>query len=374
MPRAKAQPDPALGLYRILDDDGRLVGRRPEGLSDAELIRMYRAMRFQRLVDERMLTLQRQGRIGFYGAATGQEAAVIASGIVFEPRDWVFPALREGGVALLRGHPFDQYVAQLFGNSHDAVKGRQMPCHYSDAAAHYVSLSSPIATQLPQAVGAAHAAKLRRTGAVVVGYMGDGATSEGDFHVAMNFASVYTLPVVLFCANNQWAISVPWDRQTASKTIAVKARAYGMEGIRVDGNDALAVWEVTKRAADKARRGEGPTFIEALTYRIGAHSTSDDPTRYRDESITEQWKKKDPIARLRRHLIDGDLWSDAAEEAFVTEQEALIRRTITEQEALPGPDVRTLFDDVYAEPLRPQREQRAELLRALTAIGPRRGA
>lgn len=363
--------DPALGLHRLLDDEGALVGERPAGLSDEELLRIYRAMRFQRLVDDRMLTLQRQGRIGFYGAATGQEAAVIASGAVFEPRDWIFPALREGGVALLRGYPFELYVAQLFGNRRDAVKGRQMPCHYSDPAHHYVSLSSPIATQLPQAVGAAHAAKLRKTGAVVVGYMGDGATSEGDFHVAMTFATVYRLPIVLFCANNQWAISVPWDRQTASATIAVKARAYGMEGVRVDGNDALAVWQVTKAAADKARRGDGPTFVEALTYRVGAHSTSDDPSRYRDESITEQWKRKDPIARLRRFVVDAGLWDEAREQAFVTEQEALIRRTVQEQEALPAPEVRTLFDDVYEEPLRLQREQRTELLRALAAAGPR---
>ena len=369
MARAKAKPapDPALGLHRILDDEGALVGQRPDGLDDAEVVRIYRAMRFQRLVDERMLTLQRQGRIGFYGAATGQEAAVIASGAAFEARDWVFPALREGGVALLRGYPFDQYVAQLFGNQHDAVKGRQMPCHYSDTATHYVSLSSPIATQLPQAVGAAHAAKLRKTGAVVIGYMGDGATSEGDFHVAMNFASVYRLPVVLFCANNQWAISLPWERQTASETIAVKAKAYGVEGVRVDGNDALAVWQVTKAAADKARRGDGPTFIEALTYRIGAHSTSDDPSRYRDESITEQWRQKDPIARLRRFATDAGLWDDDRELTFVTEQEALIRQVVTEQEALPPPDVRTLFEDVYEEPLRTQREQRTELLRALKA-------
>jgi pyruvate dehydrogenase E1 component alpha subunit/2-oxoisovalerate dehydrogenase E1 component alpha subunit len=228
-----------------------------------------------------------------------------------------------------------------------------------------VTLSSPIATQVPQAVGAAHAAKIRKDGAVVIAYMGDGATSEGDFHVAMTFAGQLHLPVVLFCANNQWAISVPWDKQTKSATIAVKARAYGIPGVRVDGNDALAVWEVTRQAVDKARRGDGPTFIEALTYRIGAHSTSDDPSRYRDESITEQWKQRDPITRLYAYLCELGLWSEEREAAFVAERDALIRKTVAEQETLAGPDVRSLFEDVYAEPPWHLREQQAELLRAM---------
>ena len=366
----KPAQDPALSLERILDEEGRLVGERPGGLDDAALLRMYRAMRFQRLLDDRMLTLQRQGRIGFYGACTGQEATVFGSGMALEPHDWVFPALREGGVALLRGYPLEDYVAQLFGSRNDKTKGRQMPCHYCDAERRFVSVSSPIGTQLTQAIGAAHAARIRHDDAVVIGYLGDGATSSGDFHVAMRFAGAQRLPVVLLCANNQWAISVPWDKQTASRTIAVKARAYGMEGVRVDGNDALAVYDATRRAVDKARAGGGPTFIEALTYRLGAHSTSDDPSRYRDEAITEQWRGRDPIERLRKLLGALGVWDDAREEKLCSESNLMIRKTIDEQEGQPAPGPRTLFEDVYAQVPTHLREQSAELLRTLTMGGP----
>ena len=279
--KTKKIGDP-LKAFQILSDDGKTLKKRPASLTDEDLVSLYQKMRFQRLVDDRMLTLQRQGRISFYGACTGQEAAVIGSGFALQEQDWVFPALREGGIALMRGLSFDDYVAQLFGNGLDPGLGRQMPCHYSSRAANYVSLSSPIGNQIPQAVGAAMASQIQEKSDVVVGYMGDGATSEGDFHVAMNFAGLYELPIVLFCQNNQWAISLPSSKQTASKSIAIKAKSYGFEGVLVDGNDALAVYEVTRKAIEKARSGGGPTFIEALTYRIGAHSTSDDPSRYRD--------------------------------------------------------------------------------------------
>ena len=201
-------PDVNVELFRILGEDSVLHGERPAALSDEMLVTMYRHMRFIRLVDERMLTLQRQGRISFYGACTGQEVAVIGSGMALEARDWVYPALREGGVALLRGFEFEDYVAQLFGNAADKTLGRQMPCHYSDRSSNFVSLSSPIATQLPQAIGTAWAMQLRGDDAVVIGYMGDGATSEGDFHVAMDLAGLHKLPIVLFqlpCSSRQFS-------------------------------------------------------------------------------------------------------------------------------------------------------------------------
>ncbi len=320
------------------------------GLSGDDLRRLYRAMLRVRAVDERMMTLQRQGRIGFYGAATGQEAAVIGSGAALRGGDWVFPALREGGVALLRGYSLDRYVAQCFGNSGDVTKGRQMPSHYADASVRFVSWSSCIGTQLPHAVGMAAAARIKKSSDIAIAYMGDGATSEGDFHVAMNFAGAWKAPVVFFCQNNQFAISVPVSRQTASETIAVKAKAYGFPGVRVDGNDLLAVYAATKEAADRARNGLGPTLVEALTYRIGAHSSSDDPSRYRDETVTSEWKtKRDPIARFRETLKGEGLWSEADERAARTEYESEIAAAVERVEKLPPPEPETLFDDVFAE-------------------------
>ncbi|MBI3268830.1 MAG: 3-methyl-2-oxobutanoate dehydrogenase [Planctomycetes bacterium] len=315
-----------------------------------------------RTVDSRMLNLQRQGRIGFYGTATGEEAAVVGSGCAFEPRDWIFPALRQGGIALLRDYPLDLYVAQCVGNSADLLRGRQMPCHYSDRRIHFVSWSSVIATQLPHAVGAAMAARLRRDPVVCGAYLGDGATSEGDFHVAMNFAGVYRAPVVFVCQNNQFAISVPIERQTASAGIAVKAAAYGFEGVRVDGNDVLACYLATRKAVDKARAGGGPTLVEAVTYRRGGHSSSDDPSRYRDERVTEEWARRDPILRFRRWLEARGLWNDPEEERFQTEVKSAVDEAIRRVEAAPPVDPGSMFEDVFAEMPAQLRAQRREAL------------
>ncbi|OGF55571.1 MAG: 3-methyl-2-oxobutanoate dehydrogenase, partial [Candidatus Fraserbacteria bacterium RBG_16_55_9] len=271
-------------MIQVLELDGRVKGKDLLEVDEKDLIELHRWMTFVRLLDGRMLNLQRQGRIGFYGVATGEEAAVIGSAYPLQRQDWIFPALRQGGAALLKGMPLKYYIAQCYGNSLDVQKGRQMPCHYSYKPAHFVAWSSCIGTQLPHAVGVAWAAKLKKDPLVVMAYMGDGATSEGDFHVSLNFAGVFKLPVVFFCQNNQWAISIPFSRQTASESIAVKAKAYGFDGLQVDGNDVLAVHQVASEAVEKARDGGGPTLIEAITYRMEGHSSSDDPTRYRDES------------------------------------------------------------------------------------------
>src|SRR3954463_3198259 len=206
------------------------------------LLRLYREMVRLRTLDERMMTLQRQGRVGFYGACTGQEAAPPPSAIAFDKDDWIFPALREGGAMLLRGFPLVPYLCQIFGNSGDETKGRQLPSHMASRSVKQVSWSSCIGTQLPQAVGAARAARIKGDKTVIAAYLGDGATSEGDFHVAMNFAGVFKSPVVFVCQNNHWAISVPTARQTASESIAIKAQAYGFPGVKVDGNDAVVVY------------------------------------------------------------------------------------------------------------------------------------
>lgn len=353
-------------VHRLLDESGQLVegATVPAGLDDEALRELHRLMRRQRLLDDRMLRLQRQGRIGFYGAATGQEAGVFGSGYALADDDWVLPALREGGVALMRGYPLRDYLAQCYGNAADRTRGRQMPCHYGAVEQHFVTLSSPIGNQLPQAVGVAHGMRIRGEDAVCMGYLGDGATSENDFHEAMTLAARLELPVVFFCQNNQWAISVPVDGQTAAPSLAAKADGYGMRGARVDGNDVLACYEVARDAVARARRGEGPTFVEALTYRIGAHSTSDDPTRYRDESVTEAWKDKDPIERLERYLRARGALGEGEAEELARRLDAEIAETLEAVEAAePLPPLDTLFDDVYADRPWHLAEQAAEAAR-----------
>ena len=324
---------------------------------------MWREMKRLRTLETRMVVLQRQGRVGFYGSCTGQEAAPIATGFALAPEDWVFPALRESAIMLVRGFPLASYVAQVFGNARDVLKGRQMPSHMSGKQVHQVSWSSCIGPQIPQAVGAAMAAKIRGDKVVTVGFMGDGATSEPDFHAAMTFAARYEAPCVLICQNNQWSISVPTSRQTASKTIAVKARAYGVSGVRVDGNDVLAVYAAVRDAADRARSGGGPTFLELVTYRMGAHSTSDDPTRYREAGEVERWAKKDPLDRFERHLRRARLVDDAMVAKVEAELEVEIATAIEEVEAAPPPTRESLFDDVYGSVPAHLAEQRDALVR-----------
>ena len=330
-------------------------------LDAARALRLYAEMVRLRTLDERMMTLQRQGRIGFYGACTGQEAATLASALALEPDDWIFPALREGAAMLLRGFPLVPYLAQVFGNSGDVTKGRQMPSHMAAKSVNQVSWSSVIGTQLPQAVGAAMAMKAAGHPRVVAAYLGDGATSSSDFHAAMNFAAVFKAPVVFVCQNNHWSISVPTSRQTVSESIAIKATAYGMPGEKVDGNDAGAVYAAVRAAAARARSGGGPTLVECETYRIGAHSSSDDPTRYRDEHEVEAWKKRDPIEALRRKLLGERLWDATREDQLRAKCLEEVNAAIATAEALPNPPRDSLFDDVYAALPWPLVEQRAEL-------------
>lgn len=348
-------------LVQVLKEDGALASKADPGLGKDELLRIYRFMSLLRLLDVRMLNLQRQGRIGFYGPTTGQEAATIASACALGKDDWILPALREAGAALVRGMPLTNLVAQCIGNAADVCKGRQMPCHYSFKEGHYVSMSSVIGTQLSHAAGVAMAMKYRKAKAATIGYLGDGATSSNDFHAAMNFAGVYQIPVVFFCQNNGWAISVPSEMQSASETFAQKAQAYGIPWVRVDGNDALAVYRVTKEALDKARKGGGPTFIEAVTYRRLGHSSSDDPSKYRDEKIAKAWEKKDPIDRLRRYLEAKKLWDRESEKEMLDELNAEISLAIQEAESASPPPVDSLFEDVYAQIPPHLQAQRKEL-------------
>jgi pyruvate dehydrogenase E1 component subunit alpha len=342
-------PAATAGLLTVLKPDGTVVPDRDPKLAADTLLYLYEQMVQVREFDRRMLMLQRQGRIGFYGPILGQEAATVGSIAALEEKDWVFPALREGAAAMMRGLSLTKAVAQLVGNTLDRCKGRQMPCHYTYREGRYVAMSSVIGTQISHAVGAAMAARIRGDKVVIMGYMGDGATSANDFHSGMNFAGVFKAPVVLFCQNNQWAISVPAAHQSASETIAIKGQAYGIPSVRVDGNDVLAVYVATKEARERAARGDGPTFIEAVTYRRLGHSSSDDPTRYRDEDEVKTWEKRDPVDRLRRYLVERALWSDELETDFKEDIARRVNTAIAEAEAAPPCGPETLITDVYAE-------------------------
>jgi pyruvate dehydrogenase E1 component alpha subunit/2-oxoisovalerate dehydrogenase E1 component alpha subunit len=314
------------------------------------------------------MKLQRQGRIGFYGEAMGQEAAVIGTAAALMPQDWLVPALREAGAGVYRGMPLRTYIAQIYGNANDTSKGRQMPCHPGDRATHYVPMSSCVSSQIPHAVGIAMAMQLcGDTDSICIGYMGDGGTSEGDFHVALNFAGVSKAPVVLVCQNNQWAISTPGNKQTASETIAIKGSGYGVESLRADGNDVLAVYAVAKYAADKARRGDGPTFLELVTYRVGAHSSSDDPSRYRDESVTDTWKHdRDPLRRMEIFLDSRGWLGPDHRDNLRRDLEARVSRVVEEQESVGPPAIETLIEDVFETAPWHLREQLAHLIKELS--------
>ena len=321
-----------------------------------------------RVMDERCLTLQRQGRIGFYVPMQGQEAAQIGCGWALKPEDWIFPAYRELGIALIRGIPLGLLLDQFIGNSGDLLKGRQMPNHYGYRKWRFVTASSPVGTQISHAVGAAMAAQRKKDPIVTISFFGDGTTSSNDFHAGLNFAGVFGVPTIFFCQNNGWAISLPRERQTNSETIAQKADAYGFPGVVVDGTDVQAVYRAVKEARDRAVQGKGPTLIEAQVYRLGPHSTSDDPKRYRSDEELARWKAKDPVARLKHELLilgslteesDQALWESAKEE---------LGKAIAAAEATPPIDPLSLFDDVFSRPT-PQLEEERRYFEALIAEG-----
>jgi len=328
----------------------------------------YRELRRIRGLDERMQALQRQGRIGFYGTCTGQEAVPVALGFALPHSDWVFPALRESSVLLVRGFPLQSYLAQVFGSDRDVLKGRQMPSHMSGRAANVVSWSSCIGTQLTHAVGAAWAAKMRRETMVSAACLGDGATSSADFHSALNFAQVFRVPCVFVCQNNQWAISTPAARQSNTATFAERALAYAMPAERLDGNDVCELYLAFQRAAERARAGLGPTFLECVTYRVGPHSTSDDPTLYRSEAEVSEWRARDPIERLARSLESQGALDAAARRALEDELSAELDAALAVAEAAPAPPRASLFDDVYAELPEHLLEQRKELFTSAKRI------
>ncbi|MFN8579031.1 MAG: pyruvate dehydrogenase (acetyl-transferring) E1 component subunit alpha [Candidatus Sericytochromatia bacterium] len=349
-------------IIQFLKEDGTTHPNYKSDLKQEDLLKIYKAMIQTRVYEERSLKLQRSGRIGFYIGCKGQEASHIASAYALKDEDWVFPAYREPGILFLRGIPLKELICQMIGNVGDKTLGRQMPCHFTYKDANYGSISSPLATQLPHAVGVAYAAKYLKHKIVTLTYFGEGSSSEGDFHVALNFAGVYKSPVVFICQNNQWAISVPVSKQTASESIAIKAKAYGIPGIKVDGNDVLAMYNVTKEAVERARNGEGPTLIESYTYRLGSHSSSDDATRYRPADEFESWQSKDPIIRFEKFLINESILTNDSAQKIKDDAEEAFTQAVREAEKEALPSLESLFTDVYKDMPNNLKEQMEELI------------
>ncbi len=347
----------SIPYLQVLDEQGALDRELEPELGEEALVAYYRAMVLGREVDQRMLKLQRQGRIGTFPLNTGQEAAAVGVALAMADEDWMVPAFREVPAMLLRGVPIEKILAAYAGyeeGSHLPETPRTLP------------LSIPVGSQILHAPGLAYAMRMRgeeRT--AVVSFFGDGATSEGDFHEALNFAGVWGVPVVFVCLNNQWAISLPRDQQTASETIAQKAIAYGIEGIQVDGNDPLAVYAAAVEALERARETGKPTLIEAVTYRLMQHTTSDDPKKYRDAEEEQRWWARDPIPRMRAYLERKGFWDDAREERLQAEIKAEIDAAVQRFEARLEVAADTPFEYVYADGHANVREQREAFLATL---------
>lgn len=325
---------------QVLDEHGNCDEALRPPLTDNQIKQLYEALVFARVFDEKAFKLQREGRLGTYAPIRGQEAAQVASAFALEASDWMFPAFREPGASFVRGLP-PQMIFQYWSGDE---RGSIIPPGQND-----FPISIPVGTQIPIGAGAAWGAKLRGDKIAVLVYFGDGATSKGDFHEGLNFAGVFSLPVVFFCQNNRWAISVPLKQQTAAPTLAQKAIAYGFPGIQVDGNDVFAVYQATAEALARARSGNGPTLIEAVTYRIGDHTTADDASRYRSADEVEAWQKKDPIERLMKYLRAHDLWNDAYGRETEERARARVERAVKDFEATPAPEPRDMFRYTYEE-------------------------
>ncbi len=342
---------------QILDEAGNLDRALEPKLSDEQLRRLYRSMVLAREGDQRMLKLQRQGRLGTFGPSTGHEASNCGPALAMEENDWLIGAFRELGARLMRGEPLAN--AYLYYNGWE--EGNVQP----EPSPRLLPIAVIVGSQILHAVGVAYALKYRGEKAAVVTYFGDGATSQGDFHEGLNFAAVWQAPVVFICQNNQWAISIPREKQTRSQTIAQKAIAYGMPGIQVDGNDPLAMYAAAHEALERARGGGGPTLIEAVTYRLMMHTTADDPTKYRPDAEVEAWWRRDPIPRFRKYLEQKGLWDDdrqaRLEEEIKKEVDAAVKAFESRSDFKPD----AAFDHVFGTRHAVIEQQRAEFLDSL---------
>jgi pyruvate dehydrogenase E1 component alpha subunit len=362
MPRKQIDIPYRVEHLSILDERGQVDKDIEPDISEELLLKLHRAMLLGRRFDERLLSLQRQGRVGTFAPITGQEASQVGAVAALRPSDWMAPSFRETAAELWRGKSMESVLLGMGGYNEgwpDEEKHNDLP------------VSVPVASQVPHAMGIAWAIKYRKKDDVAMAFFGDGGTSEGDFHEGLNFAGVYQAPVIFLCQNNQWAISVPRSKQTRSETIAQKALAYGIPGIQVDGNDVLAVYVAAKEAVDRARAGSGPSLIECVTYRMMMHTTADDPKRYRTEEEVEGWKKRDPLTRFLKYLMDKGLLSEEKVEALEAEVKDEIQGAIDRVEAHMDKigDPLDMFEHTYADLPPHLKAQREELSEELAASG-----
>jgi 2-oxoisovalerate dehydrogenase E1 component subunit alpha len=366
-----------MSLVRVLDEENKAVGPWDPKLDAETLRKMLRDMVTVRVFDDRMYRAQRQGKTSFYMKCTGEEAIAVSAANALDREDMNFPTYRQQGLLIARGYPMVEMMNQIYSNKGDKLQGRQLPIMYSDKAHGFFSISGNLGTQYPQAVGWAMASAIKGDSRIAMGWTGEGATAEGDFHAALTFATVYNAPVILAVVNNQWAISSYSGIAGGERaTFAQRALGYGVAGLRVDGNDALAVFAAVRWAADRARANYGPTLIEFFTYRAEGHSTSDDPSGYRPSNEAKSWPLGDPIERLKGHLIGLGEWDEERHSAMVDEASANVRNAQKEAEkkgtlataSIDFPqDVRTMFNDVYEEMPWNLKEQQQDMVDELEA-------
>lgn len=338
-------------MLQILQPDGSVHqdAELPE-ISQEMAQKIHKTMQYIRVLDDRMIAAQRQGRISFYLACTGEEASTIGSAAGLEPQDMIMSQYREQGALAYRGYTTEQFMNQMFSNEKDPNKGRQMPIHYGDKALNFMTISSPLGTQIPQAAGYSYGQKMAGLDAITICYFGEGAASEGDFHAGLNMAAVLNCPTIFFCRNNGYAISTPSEEQFKGDGIASRGLGYGVKTIRVDGNDVLAVYAATKKAREIALAEKCPVLIEAMTYRLAAHSTSDDPTGYRSKDEEEKWRVKDPILRLERWM-DNKGWLDPeGDKQYVETMRQEVLQELKRVEQVPISRIDEIVEDVYDIP------------------------
>jgi len=362
----------AIPTYRILDQDGVIVDkdRDPPSIPDAELIKMYTDMVTVSIMDVIMFDAQRQGKLSFYMVSAGEEGIAVGSASALNPKDPIFAQYRETGIFQYRGFELSDFMNQLFANKHDPGLGRNMPVHYGSAKRHIHTISSPLATQIPQASGAAYAVKMRNRinpteePRCVVCYFGEGAASEGDFHAALNIAATRSCPIIFICRNNGYAISTPTLEQYRGDGIASRGVGYGIDTIRVDGNDILAVREATLKAREMCLEDGGkPVLIEAMSYRVSHHSTSDDSFAYRAKVEVEDWKRRDnPITRLRKWLEARDLWNDEKEKELRGNKRKEVLEAFKKAEREKKPGLNNMIEGVYAQ-LTEEQEAQTDAIR-----------
>jgi pyruvate dehydrogenase E1 component alpha subunit len=342
--------DPLKGkILRVLDHEGKIVNEKLEPkIDDDTLLKMYKTMLLGRIADTKALQYQRQGRMLTYAPIKGQEAAQVGVTAALKPQDWFVPAFREMAGMLYKGATLKQLYLYWYGNEEGNNFGPEL---------RILPISVPIASQINHGAGVAYAAKYHKKDEVAVAYVGDGGTSHGEFHEGVNFAAVYDLPLIVIIQNNQWAISTPREVQTKAATLAQKANAYGIQGIQVDGNDPLAMYIAVEEARERATKGEGPTVIEALTYRLGPHTTSDDPTIYRKDEDVAYWEERDPLKRFKVYMINKGLWTEEQEETFTKETTDYVNKTFKEVEATGFYELEETFKYTYAEMTKDLQEQ-----------------